>query len=319
MKRTAIATANRLLRFRERKNRSVSHSGQASGTKGDRKMNGVASIMYVSELEEIERVAVELATLAGAEIQAALGNMIAVRYKGEAPEKTLWRDPVSEIDHRIETLIRARLAERFPRHDIIGEEMTDRPGLNDDCVWAVDPIDGTANFVNGFPMFAASIGVLQRGRPVVGAVWCSTGHALRPGVYHASAGCKLRFEDSDVTPKINPAVRRQLAGVPVVTPNDRNWETRKTGSAAIECALVAAGMLRVARFESANIWDGAAGIALVEAAGGIVRQQRDGRWESMRGFSPEQSAIGGEADLRFWRHPVIVGAPEAVERMCAVA
>jgi myo-inositol-1(or 4)-monophosphatase len=99
-------------------------------------------------------------------------------------------------------------------------------------------------------------------------------------------GSKLRFEDNDVTPKLNPAVRRRLAGVPVVTPNDKNWETRKTGSAAIECALVAAGMLRVARFESPNIWDVAGGIVLVEAAGGAVRQQRDGKWETMRRFVP---------------------------------
>ena len=80
----------------------------------------------VSELEEIERIAVELATLAGAEIQAALGSMIAVRYKGKSPEKTLWRDPVSEIDQRVETLIRGRVAERFPGHDVIGEEMVER-------------------------------------------------------------------------------------------------------------------------------------------------------------------------------------------------
>ena len=45
-----------------------------------------------------------------------------------------------------------------------------------------------ANFVNGFPLFAASIGVLHQGRPLVGAVWCSTSHALRAGVYHARAG-----------------------------------------------------------------------------------------------------------------------------------
>ena len=280
-------------------------------------MTEAAEDVDVSELEEIERIAVELATLAGAEIQAALGSMIAVRYKGESPEKTLWRDPVSEIDQRVETLIRGRVAERFPGHDVIGEEMVERPGRAHDCVWIVDPIDGTTNFVNGFPMFAASIGVLRRGRPVVGAVWCSTGHALRPGVYHASAGSKLRFEDNDVTPKLNPAVRRRLAGVPVVTANDKNWETRKTGSAAIECALVAAGMLRVARFDSPNIWDVAGGIVLVKAAGGTVRQQRDGHWETMQGFMPEQPSVGGEADLRFWRHPVVVGAPEAVERMCA--
>jgi myo-inositol-1(or 4)-monophosphatase len=273
----------------------------------------------MTELGEIQRTAVELATLAGAEIQAALGSMMAVRYKGELAEKTLWRDPVSEVDQRIEALIRMRVAERFPNHDVIGEEMAERLGRVHDYLWTVDPIDGTTNFVNGFPMFAASIGVLRRGEPVVGAVWCSTGHALRPGVYHAQAGGKLRFEDSDVTPKLNPAVRRRLAGVPAATANDENWETRKTGSAAIECALVAAGMLRVARFDSPNIWDIAGGIVLVRAAGGAVRQRRHGKWEAMHGFVSEPPSIGGGSDLRYWRHPVVIGAPDAVERMCAAA
>ena len=77
------------------------------------------------------------------------------------------------------------------------------------------------------------------------------------------------------------------------------------------------GMLRVARFESPNIWDVAGGIALVQAAGGSVRQQRDGKWEVMKAFAPEQPSLGGKADLRFWRHPIVVGVPEAVEYMCA--
>ena len=101
-------------------------------------MTEAAEDLDVSELEEIEWVALELARLAGAEIQAALGSMIAVRYKGESPEKTLWRDPVSEIDQRVETLIRGRVAERFPGHDVIGEEMVERPGRAHDCVWTVD-------------------------------------------------------------------------------------------------------------------------------------------------------------------------------------
>jgi myo-inositol-1(or 4)-monophosphatase len=84
-------------------------------------MTEAAEDIDVSELEEIERIAVELATLAGAEIQAALGSMIAVRYKGESPDKTLWRDPVSEIDQRVETLIRSRVAERFPGHDVMNQ------------------------------------------------------------------------------------------------------------------------------------------------------------------------------------------------------
>jgi myo-inositol-1(or 4)-monophosphatase len=116
----------------------------------------------LEDLDDIEHMAVELATLAGAEIVTTYGGTFTVRYKtGAAGALSSLRDPVSEIDRRVETLIRARLAERFPGHDVIGEEMEERPGRGQDCVWAVDPIDGTTNFVNGFPMFAASIGVLR--------------------------------------------------------------------------------------------------------------------------------------------------------------
>jgi myo-inositol-1(or 4)-monophosphatase len=129
-------------------------------------------------------------------------------------------------------------------------------------------------------------------------------------------GGTFRFENSEVTPKLNPAVRRGLAGTTTVNARDKKWETRKTGSSAIECAFVAAGMLRVARFESPNIWDVAGGIVLVEAAGGTARQWRGGKWESISRFAPERPSVGGEADFRHWRHPVVVGAPEAVEYMC---
>jgi myo-inositol-1(or 4)-monophosphatase len=227
-----------------------------------------ASAELLDNLDDIEQMAVELATLAGAEIVTTFGGIFTIRYKTGDAGKLSVRDPVSEVDRRVEALIRTRLAERFPTHDIIGEEMEERPGRGQDCVWAVDPIDGTTNFVNGFPMFAASIGVLHRGVPIVGAVWCSVSHALRAGVYHAATGGKLRFEGDDVTPKVNAAVLRRLAGVPVAADADEaGWETRKTGSAALECALVAAGLLEVARFSSPNIWDVAGGIALVRAGG----------------------------------------------------
>jgi myo-inositol-1(or 4)-monophosphatase len=269
------------------------------------------------DLREIEQLAVELAGIAGNEIGAALGGMLAVRYKTAATDDALWRDPVSEVDQRVEKLMRERLAEQFPEHDIIGEEFNERPGRDHDFVWAVDPIDGTTNFVNGFPMFAASIGVLHKGRPVVGALWCSVSHALRAGVYHASAGGKLRFDGADVTPKVNPEVRRRLAGVPELTGADASWETRKTGSAALECAMVAAGLLQAARFASPNIWDVAGGIALVETAGGVVRQCSGGTdWTPMYRFEPGKGA-DDKPDLRYWRRAIVVGRPDAVEKMCA--
>src|SRR5262245_10585636 len=263
-------------------------------------------------------MAVQLATLAGAEIVRTFGGIFTVRYKTGDAGKLSVRDPVSEVDRHVEKLIRTRLAERFPGHDVIGEEVEERPGRGQDCVWAVDPIDGTTNFVNGFPMFAASIGVLHRGVPVAGAVWCSVSHALRAGVDHASIVRNLRFEGNDVTPKVNADVLRRLAGVPVAAHADEaGWETRKTGSAALECALVAAGLLEVARFSSPNIWDVAAGIALVRAGGGVVREHDGMRWIPMQRFAPA-SRSGEKPDLRAGRRPVVVGTRKGVETMCSV-
>jgi myo-inositol-1(or 4)-monophosphatase len=271
-----------------------------------------------TNLKEIEEVAVELAALAGTEIGRAFGKILNVRYKSrtEGGEISL-RDPVSEVDGRIEKLIRDRIRERFPDHDIIGEEMKDRLGRSHEFLWAVDPIDGTTNFVNGFPVFSGSIGVLHNGCPVVGALWCSISHTLRSGVYHAREGGKLYFDHDEVTPRLNPDVRRRLAGVPVATASDESeWETRKTGSAAIECALVAAGLMQVARFASPNIWDVAGGLALVRAAKREVRHYRNGKWVEMREFTPMRGLDGVE-DLRHWHGPLVIGTPDAVKQMCA--
>ncbi len=264
-----------------------------------------------AELAAIERVAVELATLAGAEIANALGGIMAVRYKGEAGADEMWRDPVSEVDRRVEEMIRNRLGATFPDHGVIGEEFeasAARDGSG--FVWAVDPVDGTVNFVNGFPLCAASIGVTYGGVPVVGAIWCGTSHALQPGVYHASAGGTLRFGTADIVPRSNPAVRRRLAGVPAPIPGRGGWETRKTGSAALECAFVAAGILEAARFEHPNIWDVAAGLALVEASGAAALTETEGTWKPFQGFC-EEGAADGFAAMRGWRQPLMVGRVES--------
>jgi myo-inositol-1(or 4)-monophosphatase len=267
-------------------------------------------------LMQIERMAVEVARLAGAEIVNALGGMLAVKYKSDAiandATEVTYRDPVSEVDHRVEVLLRARIAERFPSHDIIGEEINDRPGDRSyaEFVWAVDPIDGTANFINGFPLFAASIGVLYHGHPVVGAVWCSTSHALRSGVYHGRLGAPLQFDEVPTDLKVNPSVQRRLAGDPGGGKNyGFLWDTRKTGSAAIECAFVAAGLLRVSRFERPNIWDVAGGIALVRAAEFDVQTIQGGKWTPLDRFT------GPEGDIRRWRQPLIIGDAQAVAEL----
>jgi myo-inositol-1(or 4)-monophosphatase len=269
-------------------------------------------------LREIETTAVGLARLAGAEIINALGTILTIRYKGLTPQAETFQDPVSEVDHHVEGLIRARLAERFPDHEIIGEEINENPIGSSEFVWAIDPIDGTTNFINGFPLFAASIGVLHRGCPVAGALWCSTGHKLRPGVYHARIGGRLHFDEQPIEIKANPMVMRRLAGEPDSVSNPSfPWETRRTGSAAIECAFVAAGLLRVARFVGPYVWDVAGGLALVRAAGGEIRTRKGGdAWQNMVDFLPAGSGTSNDRQLRAWRQPLIVGERDAVEVVC---
>ncbi|MGK9171188.1 inositol monophosphatase [Inquilinus limosus] len=261
-------------------------------------------------LRQWEETAIEFARLAGAEIVASFGRTLSIRYKTGAGQgdDLVFRDPVSEVDQRVESLIRLRLAELYPDHGIIGEEMEDRPAAADSPVWAIDPVDGTANFINGLPLFAASIGVLHRGRPVIGAVWCSTSHALRSGVYHACGSGPLSFDGAALEVGPNPAVRRRLAGEPRLDPGAvLPWETRKTGSAAIECAFVAAGLLEVARFERPNVWDVAGGLSLVAAAGGtaFVSSGHDRGWEQFAGFGD---------DPRSWRGQLVIGLEAAVLR-----
>ena len=262
------------------------------------------------ELEALEREAVELATLAGARVTTGFGRALAVRYKGSEAGEATYRDPVSEVDQDVEAVIRAQVAARFPGHDVLGEEDEARPGRGHDVVWAVDPVDGTANFVNGFPLFSASIGVLWRGQPVVGAVWCSTSHALRPGVYHARRGGALGFDSDRFEPAPNPGVRRRLIGLGWGLDADWPWDVRKSGSAALECAFVAAGLLEAARFEAPNVWDVAGGIPLVQAAGGTVHADVGAGWRELESFAAE------DRDLRDWRGRVILGRREAVEVLC---
>lgn len=278
-------------------------------------MNSPSRVLS-NDIRDLEAAAAEFAALAGAEITSALGSIFKVRYKTGAANLESLRDPVSEIDSHVEVMIRKRLSQCFPDHGIIGEELAEREGTDSDYVWAIDPIDGTTNFVNGLPLFAASIGVLHRGLPIVGAVWCSISHALRPGVYHGRIDGKLRFEGSDVTPKINAGVMRRLAGVPVIANADEaGWETRKTGSAALECALVAAGLLEVASFASPNIWDVAAGVRLVQAGGGVVYEHKKEDWRRLDRFAADVPTLRTE-DLKHWRRPIIIGSERAVAQMC---
>lgn len=102
---------------------------------------------------------IEEAMTLALEFFAARGN-IATRTKG-------FQDFVSEADTSVETLVRERLAAAFPNETVLGEEMG---GIADDAYWIIDPIDGTANFLRGSPLWGISLGFVRNGRPELGIV-----------------------------------------------------------------------------------------------------------------------------------------------------
>ena len=262
-----------------------------------------------SLLEEIERTAAELARVAGAEIETALGRVLAVRYKGDGTATT---DPVSEVDHHVEVVIRARLGERFPDHAIIGEEIDEGAAEAREFTRVVDLIDGTANFVDGFPLFAASVGVLHEGRPVAGALWCSTSHACRAGVYHAREAGPLRFEGEALETRRNPGVRRHLVGEPA--PASRAWRRGRAGDRLGRDRVRVRGRGPAAR----RPVPGPERLGRGRRRGPGPRGGLEARWRGPDGWRPLDrfGPPAGGGGLRRWRGPVAIGEPEAVDALC---
>lgn len=85
-----------------------------------------------------------------------------IQYKADA-------SPVTELDRKIEARIRAHIDDRYPQHGILGEEHGSRD-LDADMVWVIDPIDGTAPFIAGIPVYGTLIGVAHHGRPFIGVI-----------------------------------------------------------------------------------------------------------------------------------------------------
>jgi myo-inositol-1(or 4)-monophosphatase len=107
-------------------------------------------------------------------------------------------------------------------------------------------------------------------------------------------------------------LRRRIAGVPGDASAAGPFDGRWTGSAAIECAFVAAGLMGAARFRSTNIWDVAGGVALVQAAGGHVLERQSDGWTRFERF-------GRDGDPAGWRGAlVIAGTAEAADALAAV-
>jgi|CeladaMinimDraft_18_1061708.scaffolds.fasta_scaffold00040_80 myo-inositol-1(or 4)-monophosphatase len=197
-------------------------------------------------------------------------------------------DFVTDVDREAEARIVEHILARFPDHAVLAEEGGGVGSDSAEWLWIVDPLDGTTNYLHGYPAYAASIAVAHRGELVAGVVACAaTGEewwAVRGGgAYHngrrirvsglddlrlALIGTGFPFKAVDRLPEYLgqfDAVLRNTAGI------------RRAGSAALDLCHVATGYFDGFWELLLYPWDIAAGILIVREAGGVVSALEEGR------------------------------------------
>ncbi len=282
-------------------------------------MSGTTDIV---DAAAIEAAAVEFARGAGALLSRHFGNVISVEYKDKARQ-----DPVTAADKETQAYLEEQIARRFPTHGILGEEDDasadgDKPAAN--ILWVLDPLDGTTNFMNGLPVYASSIGVLHRGRPLVGAVYIPWPTDAGSGVVvHGRAGGGA-FADSEPVSVYQTEKPRgdRLIGIPgsfgASTRVGKGLkgqplgQPRVTGSIAYELAMTAMGVMQFAIIGAPRMWDMLGGALAVQEAGGTVMTRLAGRkqWHPMDSLVPTwDEKPPTMAELRKWVAPLVAANP----------
>ena len=186
---------------------------------------------------------------------------------------------VSEVDRGAERTIIGVLRSKYPDHGILAEESGNHPG--DEYQWIIDPLDGTTNYLHGFPQFSISIALKHRGRLEHGLVY----DPLREEMFTASRGAGAQLNDRKLRVTARKGLEGALLGTGFPYRDHRYLDAylqmfrallqdtagiRRPGSAALDLAYVAAGRLDGFWELGLAPWDIAAGVLLVREAGGMV-------------------------------------------------
>src|SRR6202041_1538402 len=218
-----------------------------------------------------------IAREAGALLMHYFQKHIKIEYKGDA-------DLVTAADRASEALIRERIQQQFPGHDVLGEEQ----GLNDqgsDYRWYVDPLDGTTNFAHGYPVFCVSRALEYResqkqAQRIAGVVYDPT----RDELFSAEQGKGAHLNGQPI--RVSQATELKQCLVATGFPSHKRHKNpniffyhqitlrthgvRRAGSAALDLCNVASGRFDGFWEFNLNPWDTAAGVLIVEEAGGKV-------------------------------------------------
>jgi myo-inositol-1(or 4)-monophosphatase len=265
-------------------------------------------------LEEIETHAINIAKQAGQILCEQFHKPLEIQFKDK--KKT---DPVTSADHLSDEYLKQAITEKFPVHNILSEEGGALPESDSAFVWVLDPLDGTANYINGLPLFAVSVAVLWKRQPVVGTIYVPVSHHAGQGVYHARLGHGAFLNDERIRVNTIPPCR-PLSEIPIQF-GDRfhfsgqsrkePYEIRNLGSIALEITMAASGIFQYALFGDPKLWDVAAGVLLVKEAGGLsfICRPQAKNWQILDRFQMEQDNPSESlGNLRKWSFPLVVGA-----------
>ncbi len=215
--------------------------------------------------------ALDIAREAGALLSDYLARRIGFELKGDF-------DLVTEADRNSEKLVVRSLREKFPTHSIVAEEGGGGAGSTPDYVWYVDPLDGTTNFAHGFPVFNVTLALERKGELIAGVVYDPN----RDEMFSAERGAGAFLNGERI--RVSTASRLEDTLVATGFPSRKRHlnvnihfyyqlamlthGVRRAGAAAIDLAYTACGRLDAFWEFGLNPWDMAAGLLLVEEAGG---------------------------------------------------
>ena len=248
-------------------------------------------------------IAVKAARAAGAIINRAALDLDLLKISSKGPN-----DFVSEVDQAAEQAIIDILLQAYPGHGILAEESGRAHGAkNSEFVWIIDPLDGTTNFLHGFPVYAVSIALAHRGQVQQGVVYDPT----RNDLFYASRGRGAFLNDRRLRVSKRTRMDEALIGTGFPFRKGDNFKRyvkmfeevmqncaglRRPGAAALDLCYVAAGYYDGFFETGLNPWDIAAGSLMITEAGGLIGN------------------FTGEADYLHQRE-VVAGTPKVYGQM----
>lgn len=232
--------------------------------------------MYPIKNEEILNVAVE-ASLAASDI-----IMEAAHHPQIAKVKKSGSDLVTHTDLESERIIKSFICKNYPTHSILAEE-SDQTDNSSEYLWVIDPLDGTTNFVHGYPSYSVSIGVYYKNHPVVAVVLEMPHIKLYTAIKDKGAWCEGNKIQASKTIRLKDSLlvtgfgyqhgelwKKNMDLFKIFT--DKCHGVRRLGSASIDICHVATGQVDGFWEYDLSPWDSAAGVLIAKEAGCSVSQ-----------------------------------------------